>query len=344
MRLLLVTDAWTPQVNGVVRTLGMVAETLTRGGDSVTVISPDRFGSMGVPGEPGLRLALFPRRRLTAMVEAAEPDAVHIATEGPLGWAMRALCRRRGWRFTTAFHTRFPDYLAARFRVPLAWSWPVLRRFHAAASGTFVATESLHRELDAQGFSRLRHWSRGVDTELFRPGPRDAFPDLPRPIFLHVGRVATEKNIEAFLALDLPGSKVVVGDGPARAGLQQRFPAAHFAGFRHGAALAAAYAAADVMVFPSRTDTFGLVLLEALACGTPVAAYPQPGPLTVLGDEPVGAVDDDLRRACLAALGADRAACRARAEGFSWQACAAQFRAQLVSLRGELPAGLGAVG
>ncbi|MDQ1079371.1 glycosyltransferase involved in cell wall biosynthesis [Pseudoroseomonas cervicalis] len=334
MRLLIVSDAWTPQVNGVVRTLGMVAETLREGGDTVEVIGPDRFPALPVPGEPGLRLALFPRRKLAALVERAAPEAVHIATEGPLGWAMRGLCRARGWRFTTAFHTRFPDYLAARFGLSPRLSWPVLRRFHAAGAGTFVATEALRQELSAQGFGGLRHWSRGVDTALFRPDLPQAFPGLPRPIFLHAGRLAAEKNIEAFLSLDLPGSKVVVGDGPLRASLQRRFPAAHFTGFRHGEALAACYASADAFVFPSRTDTFGLVLLEALAAGTPVAAYPEAGPLTVLGDAPVGALDEDLRAACLRALAMDRAACRARAEGFSWQACAAQFRAQLVPLQG----------
>ncbi|MCQ4162940.1 glycosyltransferase family 1 protein [Roseomonas sp. GC11] len=338
MRLLIVSDAWAPQVNGVVRTLGMVAEALRRRGDTVTVLGPDGFPALPVPGEPGLRLALFPRRRLAARVAALAPQAVHIATEGPLGWAMRGLCQARGWRFTTAFHTRFPDYLEARLGLPARFSWPVLRRFHAAGAGTFVATGPLRAELAAQGFHNLRDWSRGVDTALFRPALPDAFPGLPRPIFLHAGRLAAEKNIEAFLALDLPGSKVVVGDGPMRASLQRRFPQAHFTGFRHGEALAAAYASADVFVFPSRTDTFGLVLLEALACGTPLAAYPQPGPQAVCGTAPeggaVGVLEEDLRAACLRALVLSREACRARAEMFSWEACAAQFRRHLVPLCG----------
>jgi len=335
MRLLLVSDAWAPQVNGVVRTLTMTTEALRAGGDEVLVLGPDRFPALPAPGEPAIRLALCPRRRLSGMVAEFAPQAVHIATEGPLGWAMRGLCRARGWRFTTAFHTRFPDYLRLRFGVPAALSWRVLRRFHAPAAGTFVATEALRKELAAQGFGHLRRWSRGVDTALFRPGLPDAFPGLPRPIFLQAGRLAAEKGVERFLALDLPGSKVVVGDGPERAALQRRFPRAHFTGFLRGGALAAAYASADVFVFPSRTDTFGLVLLEALACGTPVAAHPQPGPLAVTAGttEPVGALDEDLRAACIRALGISRTACRVQAERFSWAACAAQFRAQLVSLR-----------
>lgn len=331
MRLLIVSDAWTPQVNGVVRTLGMVSEALRRQGDVVEVIGPDRFPSWPAPGDPAIRLALLPRRRLAGLARDFRPDAVHIATEGPLGWAMRALCRRWGWSFTTAFHTRFPDYLRARFGLSPRLSWPLLRRFHAPAATTMVATEALRGELETQGFRHLSHWSRGVDTQLFRPGLRDAFPDLPRPIFLCAGRLAAEKGVRDFLGLDLPGSKLVVGDGPERAALEQDFPQARFTGFLHREALAAAYAAADVLVFPSRTDTFGLVLLEALACGTPVAALPQPGPLAVLqgAGGAVGAVAEDLREACMAALGADRGACRRRAEDFSWSASASQFRAQL---------------
>jgi glycosyltransferase involved in cell wall biosynthesis len=334
MRLLIVSDAWHPQVNGVVRTLSMAVRELRRGGDLVEVVGPDRFRGIGLPGDPAIRLALRPRRRLEGLVRDFAPDAVHIATEGPLGWAMRALCRARGWRFTTAFHTRFPDYLRARFGIPPALSWMVLRRFHAAAAHTLVATPALQAELSAQGFRHLRPWSRGVETGLFRPGPRDAFADLPRPLFLHAGRLAPEKNIAAFLALDLPGSKVVVGDGPQRAALQRQFPAARFTGFLHGEALARAYAAADVFVFPSRSDTFGLVLLEALACGTPVAAYPQPGPAAVLEGAAgaIGRAEHDLRSACLGALTADREACRRQAERFSWAACTAQMRASLVPL------------
>ena len=334
MRLMIVTDAWHPQVNGVVRTLSMVVEELRRRGDVVELVGPERFPSLALPGDASIRLALRPRRRLEQLLRDFQPDAVHIATEGPLGWAMRGLCREHGWHFTSAFHTRFPDYLQARFGIPAALSWPALRRFHAAASATLVATPSLMRELEDQGFDHLRLWSRGVDTRLFHPEARDGFPDLPRPIFLQAGRLAAEKNVEAFLALDLPGSKVVVGDGPIRAALQRRFPQAHFTGFLHGAALAEAYASADVLVFPSQSDTFGLVLLEAMACGTPVAAYPQPGPRLVLEGAPgrVGSVSPDLRLACLEALTADRRACRLQAERFSWAACTAQMRASLVPL------------
>jgi glycosyltransferase involved in cell wall biosynthesis len=334
-RILIVSDAWFPQVNGVVRTLSTVVEELRRLGDTVEVIGPDRFFSVPMPGYAEIRLAVAPKRRLAKLAEAFAPDAVQIATEGPLGWAMRAICLKRGWRFTTSFHTRFPDYLHARTRIPQDWSWAVMRRFHAAGAGTFCATASLARELEARGFRRVVPWSRGVDLHRFRPeaaqlGPPEPWEALPRPIFLYAGRVAVEKNIEAFLSLDLPGSKVVVGDGPQRAALMRRFPAAHFTGYRENGALARAYAKADVFVFPSRTDTFGLVLLEALASGTPVAAFPVTGPLDVIGTHPVGALDADLRAACLRALQVDRAACRRHAEGYAWAACARRFRDSLV--------------
>lgn len=332
LRILIVSDAWHPQVNGVVRTLSIVVDHLRAGGDMVEVIGPDRFVNIPMPGYAEIRLAIAPGRKLAALVDAFGPEAVHIATEGPLGWAMRALCRKRGWPFTTAFHTRFPEYLHARTRIPHAWSWAVMRRFHEAGAGTFAATRSLREELAARGFTKVRAWTRGVDLARFRPAPRDPWAGLPRPVFLYAGRVAVEKNIATFLALDLPGSKVVVGDGPARAGLMQRFPGVHFTGYRDNGALARSYAGADVFVFPSRTDTFGLVLLEALAAGTPVAAFPVTGPVDVVTDPRVGALDEDLRAACLRALDCDRAACRTHAEGWSWEACAAQFRATLVSI------------
>jgi len=331
MRVLMVSDAWHPQVNGVVRTLATVAEELERVGDVVAVIGPDRFATIPLPSYPEIRLALFPGAPLARMVDAFAPEAVHIATEGPLGWAMRALCLKRRWPFTTSFHTKFPDYLHARTRLPPRYAWGVLRRFHEAGQGTFAATASLRAELAGQGFTKVVAWTRGVDLDLFRPAPdrESLWPGLPRPIFLYAGRVAVEKNIEAFLALDLPGSKVVVGDGPQRAALQRRFPEAHFAGWRQGQGLAEAYAGADVMVFPSRTDTFGLVLLESMACGTPVAAFPVTGPRDVVAPG-TGALDEDLRVAALAALGADRAACRAHAETYAWDSCAAAFRQRLV--------------
>lgn len=330
-RILIVSDAWLPQVNGVVRTLSVVVEHLRAGGDVVEVIGPDRFRTLPTPGYAEIRLALAPRRRLARLVAAFRPDAIHVATEGPLGWAARALCLKHGWRFTTSFHTRFPDYVHARTRIPKAWSWALMRRFHRPSSAVLVATPSLAQEMAARGFQHLSPWSRGVDLDRFRPAPRAPWEGLPRPVFLYAGRIAVEKNIEAFLALDLPGSKAVVGDGPQRAALQARFPQAHFTGRLENGKLAAAYAGADVFVFPSRTDTFGLVLLEALAAGTPVAAFPVTGPVDVIGTapEPVGALDEDLRAACLAALETDRAACRRYAEGWSWAACAARFRETL---------------
>jgi glycosyltransferase involved in cell wall biosynthesis len=245
---------------------------------------------------------------------------------------MRSLCRRNHWPFTTAFHTRFPEYLEARTGIPADWSWRVMRRFHEAGDGTFAATTSLRQELTRRGFTKLRPWTRGVDLDKFRPGEGDPWAGLPRPIFLYAGRVAIEKNIEAFLALDLPGSKVVVGGGPALEGLKQKFPQVTFTGYRENGALARSYAGADVFVFPSRTDTFGLVLLEALASGTPVAAFPVTGPIDVVTDARVGALNEDLRTACLKALDCDRTACREHAEAWSWDACVAQFRAALVPI------------
>ncbi len=304
-------------------------------GHVVEVIGPDRFRTLPCPTYPDIRLSLLPRRALTRMVDAFQPDALHISTEGPLGIAARALAMRRGWPFTTAFHTRFPEYLHARTRVPTALSYAWLRRFHNAGAGLMVATESLRQELAGRGFRTIKPWSRGVDLGLFRPEPHEPW-ELPRPVFAYVGRVAVEKNIGAFLGLDLPGSKVVVGDGPARAALQRRFPGVLFAGMRHGPALAQAFAGADVFVFPSVTDTFGLVLLESLACGTPVAAFPVTGPRDVLaeGSPGVGATDIDLRAAALRALETgDRAACRRHAERFSWRACAESFLHNLVPIR-----------
>lgn len=332
MRILIVSDAWFPQVNGVVRTLSVVADKLRAMGDTVEVIGPDRFRSMPTPGYAEIRLAIAPKRKLARLVSEFRPEIIHIATEGPLGWAMRALCQRNHWPFTTAFHTRFPEYLEARTGIPADWSWRVMRRFHEAGEGTFAATASLRQELTRRGFTKLRPWTRGVDLDKFRPGEGDAWAGLPRPIFLYAGRVAIEKNIEAFLALDLPGSKVVVGDGPALEGLKQKFPQVTFTGYRENGALARSYAGADVFVFPSRTDTFGLVLLEALASGTPVAAFPVTGPIDVVTDARVGALNEDLRTACLKALDCDRTACREHAEAWSWDACVAQFRAALVPI------------
>jgi glycosyltransferase involved in cell wall biosynthesis len=324
MRIAIVTDAWLPQVNGVVRTMLRMVDELGSRGHELQVISPDLFCSVPCPTYAEIRLALLPRRRLQRLIDSFQPCAVHVSTEGPLGRAARAYCRSRGYPFTTAYHTRFPEYVHARARVPLALSYGVLRRFHAASAGVMVATASIRRELAARGFERLLSWSRGVDTGLFRPRDK-GFLDLPRPIFLYVGRVAVEKSIEDFLALDLPGSKLVVGDGPLLPEMTRRYPAARFAGARHGEDLASHYAAADVFVFPSRTDTFGLVMLEALASGLPVAAYPVPGPLDVIDGAPVGCLDADLGRAALSCLEIPAADCRLYAQGFSWQRCADQF-------------------
>lgn len=326
MRILIISDAWHPQVNGVVVTLEMLAQELQTLGHVVDVIGPDRFNTVSMPSYRSIHLAVLPSRRLVPMIEAFEPDALHIATEGPLGWAARRWAIRTGTDFTTSFHTRFPEYLHARARVPMPLSYAFLRGFHGRARGTMVATFSMRRELAGRGFSNLLPWSRGVDLERFRPGERETWP-WPGPIFLYVGRLAVEKNVARFLALDLPGTKVVVGDGPQRASLEAAYPNAKFVGEQRGAALTRAYAAADVFVFPSETDTFGLVLLESLACGTPIAALPVTGPADILANAApgVGALDNDLRAAALRALGGDRIACRAHAERFSWRACAELF-------------------
>ena len=324
MRILLVTDAWTPQVNGVVRTWQEVVRELARAGHAVRVVHPGLFRGLACPTYPEIRLALFARRGLLAELEDFLPEAIHVATEGPLGLAARSLCRREGLPFTTSFHTRFPEYVRARCGLPEAWTYAGLRWFHGAAERVLVATESLARELEGRGFARLARWSRGVDAELFHPRKRGEL-GLPRPVHLYVGRLAVEKDVGEFLRQDLPGTKLVVGDGPERAALERRFPEAVFTGALRGEELARTYASADVFVFPSRTDTFGLVLLEALASGLPVAALPVPGPLDVLGDAPVGVLDEDLGRAARAALGLEREACRAFALRSSWAACAARL-------------------
>lgn len=330
MRILVVSDAWKPQVNGVVRTLDTLKTELERTGHDVVMVTPDRFRSIPCPTYPEIRLALRPGAKVGRMIEAAQPCAIHIATEGPLGWAARRYCMRRGLPFTTAYHTRFPEYIQARFRLPLALSYAVMRRFHGSSSSVMVATQGIEIELARRGFGNLSRWSRGVDTDLFRPrseakGEAGPFAGLPRPIFLSVGRVAVEKNIKAFLALDLPGTKVVVGDGPQLEEMKRRHPEVHFTGAKFGEELATHYAAGDVFVFPSRTDTFGLVLLEALASGLPVAAYPVPGPNDVIGAHPVGVLDRDLGQAALAALAIAPERCRAHALEFSWASATRQF-------------------
>lgn len=329
MKLLVATDAWHPQVNGVVRSLEQMAQAGPARGIEPVFLTPQDFLSMPMPGYPEIRLSLATRARALAAIERHEPSHVHIATEGPIGHAARRACIARGRPFTTCFHTRFPEYLAARAPVPESWGYAWLRRFHMAASGTMVSTPSLSRELARRGFANLMPWTRGVDTDLFQPQATTVFDDLPRPIFLFVGRLAIEKNVGAFLALDLPGTKVVVGDGPDRARLQAMAPAARFLGTRTGQALAEAYAGADVFVFPSLTDTFGIVLLEALASGLPVAAYPVTGPLDVIEGTGAGVLDTDLRAAALAALAVPRELCREVALRYSWAESARQFYANI---------------
>ena len=324
MKVLVATDAWRPQVNGVVRTLNSLARAAGKLGVTIEFLSPDGFPSFPVPTYPGLRLALPSRRGIAERVEKANPDAIHIATEGPIGFATRAYCRRIGRPFTTSYTTRFPEYISARSPIPQGWIYAVLRWFHSGATVTMVATPSLTAELSARGFTNLGMWTRGVDVDLFRPD-RAIDLGLPRPIFMTVGRVAVEKNLEAFLSLDLPGTKAVVGTGPQEAELKRKFPDAKFLGMLDNGILAAHLAAADVFVFPSRTDTFGIVQLEALASGVPVAAYPVTGPKDVVGDHPVGVLHDDLRTACLEALKLSRDTCRDFALGYSWENSARQF-------------------
>jgi glycosyltransferase involved in cell wall biosynthesis len=332
MRILVATDAWHPQVNGVVRTLTSLARSAAALDADLEFLTPEGFPSVGVPTYPGLRVALPNRREIARRIEAVSPDAIHIATEGPIGWAARAYCRRRKLAFTTSYTTRFPEYIAVRTMIPASVGYAVLRHFHAAAAMTMVATASLRQELSERGFRKLGFWTRGVDTELFHPDDPAAL-DLPRPIFMTMGRVAVEKNLEAFLSLDLPGSKVVIGDGPQRAALQQKYPKAIFLGEKKGADLTSHLAAADVFVFPSLTDTFGVVQLEALACGTPVAAFPVTGPLDVIADHPIGALDTNLRSACLRALEMSREACRNFALERSWENSARQFIGNLTALQ-----------
>ncbi|WP_309775366.1 glycosyltransferase family 4 protein [Nitrobacter vulgaris] len=332
MRILVATDAWHPQVNGVVRTLTSLARSASALGADIKFLTPEGFPSVPLPTYPGLRVALPSRGEIARRIEAASPDAIHIATEGPVGWMVRDYCCRRKLAFTTSYTTRFPEYIAARSIIPLSMSYAVLRHFHAAAAMTMVATSSLRQQLTARGFKKLGTWTRGVDTELFTPDGASEL-DLPRPIFMSVGRVAVEKNLDAFLSLNLPGSKVVVGDGPQKPELEIRFPKVKFLGEKTGRELSAHLAAADVFVFPSLTDTFGIAQLEALACGTPVAAFPVTGPLDVIADFPVGALDMNLRSACIRALRISREACRDFALQRSWENSARQFIGNLSALQ-----------
>jgi glycosyltransferase involved in cell wall biosynthesis len=332
MKLAIVTDAWRPQVNGVVTTLSRTSMALAALGHVVEVFSPDGHRTLPCPTYPEIRLALLPRKRLGAALDRYEPDAIHVATEGPLGMAAVSYCRANRLAFTTSYHTQFPQYVRARLPIPEEWTYALLRRHHGFARRTLVATEHQRRELVERGFSNVVLWSRGVDTALFRPRGREHL-NLPRPIFAYLGRVAVEKNIDAFLDLPLAGTKVVIGDGPDRPALEARYRDAVFLGYRFGTELAEALSSADVFVFPSRTDTFGLVMLEAMACGTPVAAYPVTGPIDVVKPGVTGSLDEDLGKAALAALSIDRDGCRREASGYTWERASAQFLAHLVRAR-----------
>ncbi|QQN74839.1 glycosyltransferase family 1 protein [Croceicoccus sp. YJ47] len=334
MRICMVSDAWHPQVNGVVRSLQTTCDHLRRRGHAVTVIGPDAFRSVPCPSYPEIRLAIAGERSVGARIADFAPDMLHLSTEGPLGHAARRWALRRGFAFTTAYHTQFPDYLAQRTGLPAAAFWGFVRRFHAPSHATMAATQSLSRDLTRRGIGPVVRWGRGVDLEQFGPdGPRDpVIMAAPGPRLLYTGRVAVEKNLEAFLRCVHPGTKFIVGDGPARAALQRRYPDVHFLGTKRGEALAAAYRAADCFVFPSLTDTFGLVMIEALACGVPVAAFDVAGPRDVLCDT-VAAMGGDLDAAIAAALGRDRAACVRHARRFTWDAATDQFENALVPMR-----------
>jgi glycosyltransferase involved in cell wall biosynthesis len=328
MRILIVSDAWPPQVNGVVITLRNTIACLEGMGHEVRVISPQGFRTVPMPTYPEIRLALFPGRKVASVIDDWRPESIHIATEGPLGVAARSHCVRRGLAFTTAYHTCMPEYVYARCRLPLAVTYGFIRWFHGPSSAMMVATPAIRATLEARGFGNLADWSRGVDISLFKPGP-GRWP-YAAPVFLYVGRVAVEKNLPAFLGLDLPGTKVIVGDGPQRVELERRFPSAVFLGAKHGVELAECYQRADVFVFPSRTDTFGLVMLEAMACGTPVAAFPVRGPIDVVTDPRAGVLHEDLATAAMQALALNRDDVRRHAVNYSWEHCTRQFAGLLV--------------
>ena len=342
MRILIVSDAWSPQVNGVVTSLQALISELRGLGHQVKLLSPADFRALPCPSYPEIPL-VWNLWRVGPAIRVFQPDCVHLATEGPLGWAARRWLVKRGLAFSSAIHTRFPEYVHTRWPwVPLRWGYAFLRAFHRPSQAVLMTTERMRDEFAGWGFKRLVLWRKGVDTQLFRPPVTP--PSLVEPVFLYVGRIAPEKNIEAFLRLDLPGEKQVVGDGPQREALQAAYPQVRFLGYRHGVALAQAFQQASVLVFPSRTDTYGLVMLEALACGTPVAAFPVAGPLDVLQAGVSGVLDEDLRAACLAALSLDRRRCAELAARQSWRASALEFLAQQPLLDGELcmPAQVGA--
>jgi glycosyltransferase involved in cell wall biosynthesis len=332
LRILLATDAWHPQVNGVVRTWETSIRHLQRRGHEVSVLEPSQFPSVPAPRYPEIRLGYPRRRTVERTLREFRPDVVHIATEGPVGLGIRAACRRHRFRFTTSYHSKFPEFLNHLLHVPVGWTYRYMRWFHSASSGVFVSTPALEAELAGHGFRNMRRWSRGIDLSLFRPYPKSW--TYPRPVALYAGRVSREKNLEAFLSIDAPGTKVVVGDGPIRETLAAKYPKAVFLGYRSGAALAEAYSNADVFVFPSTTDTFGLVMIEAMACGVPVAAYPVVGPVDVVTAPGVGALNADLATAMAEALRTgDRVACVRHAGTFSWETCTDQLLAGFLPVR-----------
>jgi glycosyltransferase involved in cell wall biosynthesis len=332
MRIVLVTDAWHPQVNGVVRTWTTMIQILQERGHEVIVVSPQGSRTIPAPSEPDLRLCIQPRTQLRRVLGDTVPDVLHIATEGPLGLAARNMALRRGWAFTTSFHTMFPDYLQARMGIPASIPWRFMRWFHRPSQQVLVPTPTVRDILVRRGLQKLTVWSRGVDAQKFKPGSREVFGNLPRPIFLNVGRAAKEKNLDAFLSLDLPGSKVMVGGGPDEARLRRKYPDVTFTGMKGDDVLPAYYSAADVFVFPSLTDTFGLVMLEALACGTPVAAFRTEAPLAVIEEGVTGFLRDDLAQACHEALTLSRAAVREHALQRSWDAIANDLLTAMVPI------------
>ncbi len=331
MRIAIATDAWSPQVNGVVNTLKQTREQLVAEGHDVLMITPEGRRTFPCPTYPEIRLSFFQGRQIARELDAFRPDSIHIATEGTIGLAVRRYCRKRKYPFTTAYHTQFPEYVRARVPIPLAWTIALLRWFHRPAARTMVATESIMRLLEQRGFRNVVLWSRGVDSKTFSPENPVRY-DLPRPIWISVGRVSVEKNVEEFLNLTLPGSKVVIGDGPDRNRLMRAYSDCHFPGYRFGAELAAQLAGADVFVFPSKTDTFGLVMLEAMACGLPVAALPVTGPIDVVQQGVTGILNEDLDKACIEALRLDRARCRAYAVSRNWQYATRQFLSHLARI------------
>ena len=331
MKIILATDAWQPQVNGVVRTYEYVTKELIQQGHKVIVISPDQFKTFPCPSYPSIRLAIWPKKKVAAIIEAEKPDAIHVATEGPIGHATRKYCLKKNLSFTSSYHTQFPEYIRARLPLPLALSYSYVRRFHSKAEATLVPTNNMKLHLNKNGFNNVVLWSRGVDTKLFKPRSKDIIQQA-RSVFTYMGRVAVEKNIEAFLELELPGSKLVIGDGPALGTLKRKFPDVTFSGFKFGEELAEMIAASDVFVFPSLTDTFGIVLLEAMACGVPVAAYPVTGPIDVVKDGVTGILSNDLKAACLEALDLNPNDCVEYARTFSWANSANTFLENLSRL------------